>query len=37
MSNIHGFRDYRNENNNNPGRGYMNPAGGYGDDQRQAE
>ena len=35
MSNIHGFRDFRNNNNNNnAGRGFMNPAGGYGDDQR---
>lgn len=35
MSNIHGLGDYRNNNNNyNAVRGYMNPAGGYGDDQR---
>lgn len=38
MSNIHGFGEYQNNNNNNMGgRGYMmNPAGYGGDGQRNA-
>ena len=34
MSNIHGLGEYRNNNNFNAGIRYMNPAGGYGYDQR---